>query len=176
MNVVSHVAVLVKDVKESAARFRPLSLQTSEEKEYSEEGTREIYVGGDRSSSLLLVQAISEGPYQRAMEKRGVGLHHIAINVPHLGTAVLDACDAGWKKLEFMTEKSAYLSSPGFPGLIELQEMPHVKGKPVVEKLLLPIDFATCGNFKVLGLEAFIAKNPTPRIWIGGKNLSLVEL
>lgn len=107
MNVVSHVAVLVKDVRESAAKFRTLTLQTSEEKEWSEEGTREIYVGGDRASSLLLVQAISEGPYLRAFEKRGLGLHHIAVSVSHLESALIDACSAGWKKLDFATEKCA---------------------------------------------------------------------
>lgn len=64
----------------------------------------------------------------------------------------------------------------GFPGLIELQLSPVEQSRPIVDKILLPINFATCGNFRVLGLETFIQKNPTPRILVGGKNLSLTDL
>jgi hypothetical protein len=53
------------------------------------EGTAEIdVVASDRGAHLLLVEAIGPGPFQRALEKRGPGLHHLALVAGDVPAAV----------------------------------------------------------------------------------------
>ena len=75
----SHVAVLVPSVRKAADYLRQLKFEIGEEETFEE--TREIYVQGNLRNSLLLMEAKDTGSYRRAFEKRGPGIHHLAIDV-----------------------------------------------------------------------------------------------
>lgn len=121
-----HVAVLVEDIEATVAAWELPDAQTIEE--FPSEGTRELYCGTPgQSGRVLLMQSIGPGPYERAMSKRGAGLHHIAFSVDDLIDFVSTVADSGWllhpKSLEtYASSQQVWLCRPGFPCLVELNE------------------------------------------------------
>ena len=96
--------------------------------DFPSEGTREVYVGPPGGEGLLLLmEAIGPGPYWNAMEKRGPGLHHIAINVASADVFVVDLAGSGWllhptSLHTWAHQKVIYLARPGLRVLIEVQQ------------------------------------------------------
>lgn len=123
----SHVALLVPSVTRAAEVFARAGFAIGEAQEFVSEGTREIYVEQGRAQALLLMEPLAQGPYRRALEKRGPGLHHLAIDVASLEDFAAAISGSGWllhpASLAMMkSSRTIYLSRPGFPGLIEVQE------------------------------------------------------
>ncbi len=73
-----HVGVLVRDIAGALNDLGELAAGAAPPEEFPEEGTREVYVGRG-SAKLLLLQPIGPGPYRRALERRGPGLHHVCL-------------------------------------------------------------------------------------------------
>ena len=93
----NHIAILVESIEKFIEQNPSLHSEMGKIEEFCNEGTRELYIGSDgKSARLLIIQAIGNGPYQRAIEKRGYGPHHIAIDVKN----IMDFMDAvngsGW--------------------------------------------------------------------------------
>lgn len=178
----NHIALLTSSVKEAARHFS--SYPVGPEELFPGEGTREIYVGDPEKERalLLLMEPTREGSYQNALQKRGPGLHHIAIDVPELKNFLSNL--SGWFLLprsiaSIEKTKTAWLARPGFPALIELQERESMatRTSPFVQKLEIP------------GLEKFsrllspfalpeLADSPDGEFWLqlpqGRKNISAV--
>lgn len=76
----SHIAFLVESAHDSAKKLEQKGFPVGPAESFEGEGTLEIYVGDpSHTSLLLLMQAEGDGAYKRALQKRGPGLHHIAI-------------------------------------------------------------------------------------------------
>ncbi len=91
-----------------------------------------------KKANKTFMQAIGDGPYKQAHEKRGTGIHHIAIDVPKVDDFVGELSGSGWllhpKSLWFYDDnKQVYLSRPGVPVLIEVKERP----KPSTEDFFI---------------------------------------
>ena len=121
----SHVAVLVPSVDTAAKKLQKLNFEIGTKEEFQE--TFEIYIHGERRNSLLLMEAKSSGSYRKAIEKRGPGLHHVAIDVLDLKSFLNSIAESGWflhlnsiKTIE--DYKTAYLVRSGFPAIIEVQQ------------------------------------------------------
>jgi catechol 2,3-dioxygenase-like lactoylglutathione lyase family enzyme len=80
----SHVALLVPSVRKAAEHLRSFGFHIGEEEEWEGEGTLEVYVERGLGNSLLLMQPLRAGAYRRALEKRGPGFHHFAIDILNL--------------------------------------------------------------------------------------------
>jgi len=83
----------------------------------------------------------SEGPYARALARRGPGLHHVAFRCPALDDA-LEALD-GWllhrRSLATVpAARTAWLARPGVAALLELTEGPADPGPPTVTRIVIP--------------------------------------
>jgi hypothetical protein len=92
---------------------------------------------------LLIVEAIGIGPYQRAIEKRGPGLHHLALNVSDLEEFILSLSGSGWllhpHSIASMKYKTAWLTRPGMPLLIEVHQIkPQETPSFFVEEISFP--------------------------------------
>lgn len=122
-----HVAVLVHSLEKTAARL-PDWLVQNEIEVFPKEGTKELYVDfpDEDLGSILLLEAIGEGPYEKTLRKRGAGLHHFG--------CVCDSMDDG---VDYFREKGlllhpyslktfergvVWLCRPGVPFLVELME------------------------------------------------------
>lgn len=122
-----HIAVLVNSI-EAVQGAIPESCTSHELKEQPTEGTLEQYItfGDDKVPALLLMQAVEEGPYKRALEKRGTGLHHIGCVCGNID----DELASGAAKqmllhpisLKTYRRGTIWLYRPGTPYLIELME------------------------------------------------------
>ena len=124
----SHVSVLVRSAKSSAAICAASKWELGPTEDFPSEGTREIYVGPSTNDALLLLmESIGPGPYQNALQKRGPGLHHVAINVVAIDEFVAGIAGSGWllhpASLHTLAHrKTVYLTRPSLKVLIEVQQ------------------------------------------------------
>jgi hypothetical protein len=84
---IDHIAILTDSLERLSAQF-PAHFVAQAIEEQPGEGAREQYVFLPTAGapSLLLLQAIQAGPYPRAMDKRGPGLHHFGCTINCLKT------------------------------------------------------------------------------------------
>lgn len=142
---ISHIAFLVKSVEQAASVPELTPFFKGPAETWEGEGTLEIYVGPPGATArLLLMEAVKDGAYRRALQKRGPGLHHIAIDVLDLENFVADLSGSGWllhpQSLRTIKKsKTAYLARPGIPTLIEVQEREQFpEGLQFIETVELP--------------------------------------
>jgi len=178
----SHVAILVPSVRKAGDYLRQFDFQIGKEEEWDGEGTREIYVGREMGNSLLLMEPIKPGAYQRALEKRGPGLHHLAIDVLNLESYLESLAGSGWL-LHPMTIKTmkqsqtAYLARPGFPALIEVQERKELKDQPLfVDSISLKLDPSSNGLLKHIGLDSVVTASSSTELSLAGRVVSMKDL
>lgn len=125
-----HVAVLVSSLDGLAPVLARHGLAADGVREFPKEGTRETYVsGGRREGRLLLVEAAGPGPYSRALEKRGPGLHHIAVAVASLAGFTGRLASSGWLVHPYSLRGNGrpadlWLCRHGVPTLVEVLEDP----------------------------------------------------
>lgn len=154
-----HVAVLVPDLVAALSDLGPLAAAAGPFEDFPKEGTREVYVGRG-SARLLLLQAIGPGPYQRAFERRGPGVHHVCFSGPDprelmewlpgwslhphslaTGPDTLWACRSGLPLVELSRGSSA-----GDPLVTRLEVVCPPGLNPLVEQLACWGFTATCGH------------------------------
>ena len=161
-SVLNHVAILVESIESVIEKNLFESNLLGEIEEFPSEGTRELYIGSDNQMSrLLLMQANGPGPYQNSLNKRGPGLHHIALDVLNIDEFVASLVGSGWllhpKSLEFYkSHNQVYLSRHGVPVLMEVQERERlVDDGYFIEELEFPfgetrlIESLCCGRLKM---------------------------
>lgn len=163
MNIVpNHVALVVASVRKAADYLESFGFHIGEEEHFDGEGTKEIYVESQKGNSLLLMEPLAFGPYRRALEKRGPGLHHIAIDVLDLESYVESLGGTGWllhpMSLKMMRKsKTIYLARPGFPGLIEVQERKELSQKLFfVNEITVKMDTSLVRLLRPVGLDKMI--------------------
>lgn len=179
----NHTAILVPSVKKASNYLSQFGFQIGEEEQFDGEGTREIYVESSLGNSLLLMEPLDHGPYRKAMEKRGPGLHHIAIDVLDLKSCIQSLSGSGWllHPMSIKTishSQTAYLARPGFPGLIEVQERNKLSTKTFfVNKMTLKMDPSLIKLLKPIGLDKMIAISSSDEtILLGERTIQLRNL
>jgi hypothetical protein len=129
--ILSHIAFVVNNI-EDVLKQKPLQgMEQGCIEAFESEGTRELYLGGQQElGRVLLMQPIAAGPYERALKKRGAGLHHIALDVSSITEFISQISGSGWYIhpsgfQEFPQSKTLFLARPGNPFLVELCERRH---------------------------------------------------
>lgn len=174
---IDHVALLVGSIEGAVERLCvPATLSAIEE--YPAEGTRELYVGdAGVPARLLLMQPIGPGPYERALEKRGEGLHHLAFCVEDLSAFIESISGTGWllhpQSLQTVASiRQIWLCRPGVRALIEVTEgASRYHGDPVVTRVRVPVDPDHAGllsALRVRGAEGVV--NGPATITIGSRD------
>lgn len=175
----SHVAILVPSVRKAADYLRRLDFEIGEEEVFPE--TREIYVEGSERNALLLMEAGDAGSYRRALQKRGPGIHHLAVDVLDLDGFLNSLAGSGWllhlNSLKTMKDyRIAYLARPGFPALIEVQEKAELMDGPLfVDGVSLTFDSDLMHLLKPVGLDRTVTPG-SPSLSLRGKNIDLEAL
>ena len=145
MYALDHVALVVRSIEEAVERLQ-LEVDLGAIDTFPAEGTRELYVGEpSQAGKLLLMQPTGDnGPYARALKKRGEGLHHIAFCVPDVRAYVGSVAETGWllhpRSLEELERcGTVWLCRPGVRSLVELTaRKPNYEGTPVVTEVGIP--------------------------------------
>jgi len=168
----SHVAFLVRSTSKAAEITDGFGFARGLAERWEGEGTLEIYVGDPKKSGLLLLmEPVQEGAYQRAIQKRGPGLHHIAIDVLDLESYVVQLSESGWlvhpKSLITMKKtRTVYLARPGIPTLIEVQEREKFSEKPLfITRLEVPFPEDKMGMISALGVSELCCSRDE-QVWV----------
>lgn len=179
----SHIALLVPAVEASAKVLNAHRIETDTPEIFESEGTKEVYVGsyGKQKGLLLLLEAISEGPYKKAMEKRGPSVHHIAIDVLDVEKFTHHAQGIGWKlhsaSAQTMTHKTAWLFLKGVPALIEVHQKKELSSKPLkVSQLELPIRKEHMTLFDGIGLGDIVSQSEQIALTVDGHKLTFTQI
>jgi hypothetical protein len=175
-----HVALLVVSI-EAALQRMGLSADPSGIEEFPGEGTRELYVGDDDTPArLLLMQPIGPGPYERALRKRGEGLHHLAICVEDLAAFTESISGTGWllhpQSIRTMKRfKQVWLCRPGVHTLVEVSKgNPSYHEVPVVTRVGVSVGAALAGLVSALSIKAVSAVADGPStITIAGRDIEV---
>lgn len=185
--ILNHVGVLVRSVEKSAEKLQKLGLAVGKTEKWPGEGTLEIYVGDPtHRGRLLLMEPYTEGAYQRAMNKRGTGLHHTAIDVNDLEGFIDSLSGSGWllhpKSVKTIPElRTAWLSRPGVPTLIEVQQREkhseQMAASAFITQIGISLDLDDRCLIAALSCAEVIATgNDHCHIIIGSMRLSLNDL
>lgn len=123
---VDHIAFLTADlIRQSEAL--PDFCQKQEIESFPAEGTQEQYIQlTEQSPKLLLLQPIAEGPYARALAKRGPGLHHLGVSTASIEKRIPQLTQHGLFlhpiSIQTLKQGTVWLCRPGMPFLIEVFE------------------------------------------------------
>lgn len=179
-----HIGFLVEDLEAALEVCVALDLPAGPIEEFPGEGTREVYLGrAGQAARLLLLQAIGpEGPYRRALEKRGPGLHHIAFHVP--SAAAFFVANPGWllhpRSLTSLPEtRTAWAARPGIGALLEVhQSEASYQGAPLVSALAVSVRDASLEPMVTnLSCEtAFTATRSEASLTIAGEAVPVAQL
>lgn len=141
-----HIAVLTASL-ESCAEQLPTGYDPLEIEFQPGEGTREQYVlhRVEGAPSLLFMEPVEPGPYQRAMEKRGPGLHHLGYVTDSLNEAVELFSVSGLllHPISLRTHSSGvvWMCRPGVPFLVELcGSLEQAGGSGIPVEIGLPVN------------------------------------
>jgi len=118
---IDHVGIAVKNLEEAIKTYRALGLEVSEIEEVKEQKVRVAMLPVGESRIELLEATSPDSAIAKFIERRGEGIHHLAINVSNIDEALKNAKDsgltlidekprigAGGKKVAFVHPKSTH--------------------------------------------------------------------
>ena len=123
-----HIGIAVRDLDEARENYRLLSLEESERERLADQGV-EICIFQLGETRIELLQPLGDGPLASFLEKRGEGLHHLAVEVADIDKELQRLREAGVQLVDerprrgFGGSKIAFIHPRSMGGvLIELVE------------------------------------------------------
>ncbi len=120
MRALDHVAIAVRDLNEAISLYRTMGFRVSSVETVEEQKVRVAMLELENTHIELLEPTSEDSPISRFLEKRGEGLHHIAVRVDDIegtlaslkekGIRLIDEVPrtgAGGKRIAFVHPKSA---------------------------------------------------------------------
>ena len=102
---IDHIGIAVESLTEGLKFYRDaLGLDYQGEEEVKEQGVKVAFLKIGESKIELLEPLDEESPIARHLEKRGEGIHHIAVEVDDIETRVKEMKEAG---VRFIGEEPA---------------------------------------------------------------------
>jgi len=95
---ISHIGVAVKDLEKAKGVFEALGLKVEGEEVVEEQKVKVAFIPVGETRIELLEPTASDSPVAKFIEKRGEGVHHIALGVEDL-ESMLEAMKAKGIKL-----------------------------------------------------------------------------
>ncbi len=179
MTQFDHIAFLVNSVENCVHFFKKLDLELGEVESFPEEGTKELYIGSS-FGKILLLEAISKGPYKDALKKRGCGLHHVAYNTPNLEKFLESIENSGWhlhpRSLKTIkNSKTAWLCRAGTPALVEVHERNVGTGSNLVSGLALDFSGKEVTMFKSLDSNLDVSSSQSGKIKLDSQSVEIAH-
>jgi LAO/AO transport system kinase len=94
-----HLGIAVPSLNEAIAFYAALGLHVAHRETVTQEKVRVAMLPAGDSRIELLEPSAADSPISKFLEKRGPGLHHVALRVPDLAAAVARLRDAGARLL-----------------------------------------------------------------------------
>ncbi|MBK8013677.1 MAG: methylmalonyl-CoA epimerase [Deltaproteobacteria bacterium] len=93
--VLDHVSVAVRDLDAAVAQYQALGLVPRGRESVPSEGAEVAFFDLGATRLELVTPCTPDAPIARSLDKRGEGLHHIALRVPDLDAALARVKAAG---------------------------------------------------------------------------------
>ena len=130
MTKIRHIAIAVRSLEEAVPAYRKLlGDQEGTEEIVEEQKVKAVFFSAGESRIELLEATGPDSPIAKFMERRGPGLHHIALTVPDLESALEELKQAGMVLIDEKPragaggERIAFVHPENFSGvLMELVE------------------------------------------------------
>ncbi len=100
INKVDHIGIAVKNLEEAIDLYKKLGFEVKEIEEVEEQKVRVAMLPAGESRIELLEATSDDSPIAKFIEKRGEGIHHIAINVSDIEKALENAKESGLKLID----------------------------------------------------------------------------
>ena len=130
MTKIRHIAIAVRSLEEAVPAYRKLlGDQEGTEEIVEEQKVKAVFFSAGESRIELLEATGPDSPIAKFLERRGPGLHHIALTVPDLESALEELKQAGMVLIDEKPragacgERIAFVHPENFSGvLMELVE------------------------------------------------------
>ncbi|MEX2540427.1 MAG: methylmalonyl-CoA epimerase [Trueperaceae bacterium] len=131
-----HVAIAVPDLEAASAPYRLLGLTAGDDELVAGQGVRVRMFGADAGKVELLEPTAPDTPVGRFLAKRGSGLHHLALRVDRLESAVSRLAEAGADFIDPVPRQGhsgsrVIFLHPGWTGGVLLELVEHASGHGV---------------------------------------------
>ena len=104
-----HIGIAVKSIEEGLKYYRDvLGMEYLGEEEVTEQKVRVAFLKLGESRIELLEPTSSDSPVAKFLEKRGAGIHHIAVLVDDIEAALSDHRKAGTRLIDEMPRVGAH--------------------------------------------------------------------
>lgn len=116
---IDHIGIAVGDLESAVEQYKKLGFEVKEIEEVEEQKVRVAMLPAGESKIELIQATSDDSPVAKFIEKKGEGIHHIAVNVENIETALKNAKEnglqlideeprigAGGKKIAFVHPKS----------------------------------------------------------------------
>jgi LAO/AO transport system kinase len=94
-----HLGIAVESLNEAITFYEALGMRVAHRETVTQEKVRVAMFPAGDSRIELLEPSAADSPISKFLEKRGPGLHHVALRVPDLAAAVARLRDAGARLL-----------------------------------------------------------------------------
>jgi methylmalonyl-CoA/ethylmalonyl-CoA epimerase len=112
---IEHIGIAVRDLEKSIATYEQLlGVKCYGIEEVAEQHVRTAFFNIGETKIELLESTDPEGPVARFIEKRGEGIHHVALAVEHTGKALAEADAAGFALIDSLPRAGAEGLQIGF--------------------------------------------------------------
>jgi methylmalonyl-CoA/ethylmalonyl-CoA epimerase len=113
--VLDHIGIAVKDLHESLALFRDaLGLELDAPEEVPSQRVRAHFIPVGEGALELLEPTAPDSPIARYVEKRGPGLHHVALRVDDIRAALAELKARGVRLIDEEPRPGAHHSLVAF--------------------------------------------------------------
>lgn len=183
--ILDHIALVVNSVDQSIQKLKQFNFAIGQINEFPSEGTKEVYIANQHEyGKLLLMEPISAGPYQKALQQRGAGLHHIAINVESIERYLEMLSGSGWylhlHSFNSLKYGTVWLARANTPLLIEVHQLDQSSVENsadlMIEKVLLnlPANAHLLNSLQIKELS--LSEKSETQLVIDGRAYNLLEL
>ncbi len=111
---IDHIGIAVKSIEESKLFYEALGLKVSHIEVVEEQGVKTAFLKIGESNIELLEPLNENSPVFKFLEKRGGGIHHIAIEVKNIEKILEDLKEKGFKLINEKPVKGAHGKSVAF--------------------------------------------------------------
>jgi len=105
---IDHIGIAVKSIEESSKLYKLLGLEISHIEVVETQGVKTAFLKLGESNIELLEPIDENSPVFKFLEKRGEGIHHIALSVENIGEKLEELKNNGVKLINNEPVKGAH--------------------------------------------------------------------
>ncbi len=108
MNRIEHVGIAVRSLKEAMATYEKMGFKISSPEEVEKQKVRVAFIKLGESRIELLEPTTPDSPIAKFLDKKGPGIHHMAIEVDDLKAKLKELKQEGFRLIDKKPRQGAH--------------------------------------------------------------------